>query len=86
MQQLSSLFDVLVAEGAFEFEFLQPEHPSDHCVDIEDVDCDEDQEQDGEDVVESFAEDWNYVSLAHHLRKGCIFISNDLQKIVAKWS
>jgi hypothetical protein len=75
-----------VAEGAFEFEFLEAEHASDHCIYIKDIDSNEDKKQDWENVVESFTKDWNDVSLTHNFRKGCIFISNNLQEIVAKWS
>jgi hypothetical protein len=72
LKQTFSLLYVLVAEIAFEFEFLQVEHTSYEGINIEDVDDDEQNQKDGKNIIEGLSEHRNYISFPHHSRKRCL--------------
>lgn len=84
MKQLLALLDVLVAEVALEFEFLQAEDAGDEGVDVEDVNDDEEQEEDGENIVEGLPEDRDDVGVAHHTREGGLCVVDHLEEVVAE--
>lgn len=72
---------MLVTEVVLELELLQSEHPGNQSVDVEYVDYDQQEEENGEDVVESLAEDWDNVGIPHHLRKGGVSVADHLQEV-----
>ena len=84
MQKTLSLVDILMLESALKLEFLEAEHLGYHRVDVEYVDHYQDDEHNGENNIECLPENWDDVSLTHHLRKCCFSIIYDLQEIVAK--
>lgn len=59
-----------MAEVVLELELLQSEHAGNESVDVEDVDDDQQEEQDGENVVEGLAKHRHDVGISHHFRKG----------------
>jgi hypothetical protein len=72
---------VLVAEVVLKLELLESEHPSNQCVHVEYVDYDQQEEENGENVVESLPEDRDNVGITHHLRKGGVSVVYHLQEV-----
>ena len=70
LQQSLPLFDVLMTEVWLKLKLLQLEHPSYQGVYIKDIEEDQQEQQNREDVEESFSKNWHNIGLSHDLREG----------------